>query len=59
MSGKTTRVTPKSKLIMFEYKQRFPQISVELISDIFNVHLTVVKKLFNEGEVIISSKMNK
>ncbi len=59
MSGKPTRMTPKTKLIIYEYKERYPQLSPEFISDVFNIKVELVNKLFNKGEIIIPSKMNK
>jgi hypothetical protein len=34
-------------------------MSPQFISDLFNVRLSLVEKLFNEGEIIVPSKMNK
>ena len=58
MSGKTIRMTLKVKLHIFEFKERYPQLSPEFISDILNVNLGLVKKLINEGEIEVPSKMN-
>jgi hypothetical protein len=52
-------MTPKTKLIIYEYKERYPQLSPEFISDVFNIKVELVNKLFNKGEIIIPSKMNK
>lgn len=58
MSGKSTKMTLKTKLLIFEYKEKFPQLSPEFISDLMNIHLRLVEKLFNEGTIDVPSKMN-
>ena len=59
MSGKATRLTTRDKLLIIEYRENNPELSLEFISDIFNVHLGQIKKLFNGSDLIIPSKMNK
>ena len=59
MSGKATRLTTRDKLLIIEYRKNNPELSLEFISDIFNVHLGQIKKLFNGSDLIIPSKMNK
>jgi hypothetical protein len=49
----------KTKLLIYECKERFPQLSADFISDSFNLDIAAVEKLFNEGEIDIPSKMNK
>ena len=58
MSGKSTRLTLKSKLIIYEYKERFPQLSLFFISDFFNIDIEKIEKMFNKGYLIIPSKIN-
>lgn len=58
MSGKTTKMTLKTKLLIYEYKEKFPSLSPEFISDLLNVNLRLIEKLFNEGEIELPSKMN-
>lgn len=58
MSGKAKRLTPRDKLLIIEYRENNPQLSLKFISDLFNVHLGQIKKLFNGGDLIIPSKMN-
>lgn len=53
------RLTIRSKLLIYEYKQMYPELSPEFISELFNVELSSVKKLFNDGEITVPSKMNK
>lgn len=63
MSGKstrlTTRLTTRDKLLIIEYREKHPDLSLEFISDLFNVQLASIKKLFNGDDLIISSKMNR
>lgn len=58
MSGKN-KITFKTKLLIYEYKERFPSLSPEEIANMFHVSLIKVKELFNKGEIIVPSKMNK
>jgi len=58
MSGKSTRLTTRDKLLIIEYREKNPEVTLPLISDIFNVHLAQIKKLFNGSDLIIPSKMN-
>jgi hypothetical protein len=58
MSGKSTKMTLRTKLLIYEYKERFPSVSPDVISDALNIHLKLIEKLFNEGEIIVPSKMN-
>ena len=59
MSGKATRLTTRDKLLIIEYREKYPEVILPLISDIFNVHLGQIKKLFNGSDLIIPSKMNR
>jgi hypothetical protein len=59
MSSNISRMTLKTKLMIYEYKERFSSLSPEFISDLLNINLKLVEKLFNEGELIMPSKMNK
>lgn len=58
MSGKSMKMTLKTKLLIFEYKEKFPSLSPEFISDLLNIHLKLVQKLFNKGTIEVPSKMN-
>lgn len=53
------RLSIKTKLLIYECKERFPQLSPEFLSDSLSLDIRAVKKLFNEGEIEIPSKMNK
>jgi hypothetical protein len=59
MSGKAIRLTTRDKLLIIQYRENNPQLSLEFISDLFNVHLGSIKKLFNGSDLIIPSKMNR
>lgn len=49
----------KTKLLIFEYKERFPQLSAEEISLTFFINLRSVERLFKQEYIIIPSKLNK
>jgi hypothetical protein len=53
------KLSLKTKLLIYEYKERFPQLSADFISDIFILDFEAVQLLFNEGEIEVPSKMNK
>ena len=49
----------KTKLLIFEYKEKFPQLSPNEISTLFNLNHGIVKQLFDKGYIIVQSKINK
>lgn len=53
------KLSLKTKLLIYEYKEKFPQLSADFLSDSLSLDIKAVEKLFNEGELEISSKMNK
>ena len=53
------KLSLKTKLLIYECKERFPQLSADFLSDSFSLDIRAVEKLFNEGEIYIHSKMNK
>lgn len=53
------RLSLKTKLLIYECKERFPQLSADFLSDSLSLDIGAVKKLFNDGEIEIPSKMNK
>jgi len=55
---KKTRMSLKTKLLIFEFKERYPTLMASDISELFNLNTLSVLKLFNKGEIIIPSKMN-
>lgn len=58
MSGKAIKLTTRDKLLIIEYREKNPEVTLPFISDLFNVHLGQIKKLFNGSDLIIPSKMN-
>lgn len=48
----------KTRLLIFEYKERFPTLSPSEVSQIFNLNIVDVERLFEKGEIIVPSKMN-
>lgn len=52
------KLSLKTKLLIYECKERFPQLSAEFIADSLNLSVKSVEKLFNEGEIVIPSKIN-
>lgn len=52
------KLSLKTKLLIFEYKERFPQMSAEFLSTNFGLDIKLVEKLFNEGEIEVPSKIN-
>lgn len=53
------KLSLKTKLLIYECKEKFPQLSADFISDSFSLDIKAVELLFNEGEIEIPSKMNK
>ena len=49
----------KTKLLIFEYKERFPALSAQDISRLFDLELQSVDRLFKKGEIIVPSSINK
>jgi hypothetical protein len=56
---KRPRLTLKTRLLIFEYKERYPMLSPNDISKLFHIEEDAVTNLFNEGELIVPSKFNK
>ena len=52
------KLSLKTKLLIYECKERFPQLSAEFIADSFDLNIKSVENLFNEGEIVIPSKIN-
>jgi hypothetical protein len=48
----------RTKLLIFEFKERYPSLMASDISELFNLNALSVLNLFNEGEIIVPSKMN-
>jgi hypothetical protein len=49
----------KTKLLIYEYKEKFPQMSPEEVCMAFCIEDKAVKRLFEQEFLIIPSKMNK
>jgi len=52
-------MTTKTKLLIFEYKERFPTLTALEISQMFHLNITNVEYLFKKGEIVVDSSMNK
>jgi hypothetical protein len=52
------RLSLKTKLLIYEHKEKYPSLSPEHIADLFNLQLLSVLKLFKEGELTVPSKLN-
>ena len=53
------KLSLKTKLLIYECKERFPQLSADFLSDSLSLDIRSVTKLFNDGEIEIPSKINK
>jgi hypothetical protein len=53
------KLSLKTKLLIYECKERFPQLSADFLSDSFSLDIKAVELLFNEGEIDVPSKMNR
>jgi hypothetical protein len=49
----------KTKLLIFEYKERYPTLTALEISQMFNLNITSVEYLFKKGEIVVESSMNR
>jgi hypothetical protein len=49
----------KTKLLIYEYKEKFPQMSPEEVCMAFCIEDKAVERLFEQEFLIIPSKMNK
>lgn len=58
MKKDKNRLTTKTRLLIYEYKERYPVLSAEDISDMFNLSKIYVEHMFKKGELIVPSKMN-
>lgn len=53
------KLTLKSKLLLYEFKERFPALSAEELIEIFSLDAKRVHQLFYEEYIIVPSKMNR
>jgi hypothetical protein len=51
-------LSTKTKLLIFEYKERFPTLTSIEVSEMFNLNINGVENLFKKGEIIVHSKIN-
>jgi len=58
MMANIRKLPIKTKLLIYEYKEKYPSLTAEYISDLFDLQLLAVLKLFKEGEIIVPSKIN-
>ena len=49
----------KTKLLIYEYKERYPMLSPIEIANLFCISEIDVVSLFIEGEIIVPSRINK
>ena len=52
------RIPLKTKILIYEFAERYPAITPHQVAEICNIQLEAVIKLFNDGEIIVPSKMN-
>ena len=57
--GNLKKLSLKTKLLIYEYKERYPMLTASDISEIFNLQLEAVLRLFKQGEINVPSKLNK
>jgi len=50
---------PKTQLLIFEYKERYPTLTALEISQMFDLNIGSVDRLFKKGEIIVPSSMNR
>jgi hypothetical protein len=52
-------LSQKTKLLIYEYKERYPMLSHLELAKLFQIDDISVLNLFAEGEIIVPSKLNK
>ena len=52
-------MTIKTQLLIFEYKERYPTLTALEISQMFDLNINSVDRLFKKGEIIVHSSMNR
>ena len=53
------RINQKTRLLICEYKEKFPQMSPEEICMAFATEIKSVERLFKDEFLVIPSKMNR
>jgi hypothetical protein len=56
---KRPRISLKTKLLIIEYKERYPSLSPNDVAELFSIEYSPVLNLFIDGEIIVPSKINK
>lgn len=55
---KKSFLNTKTKLLVYEYKERYPILSAEDISNLFCIPMEAVKEIFAEEFLTVPSKLN-
>lgn len=55
---KIKRLSLKTKLLIYEYKERFPAITAQHVSELFGIDEEAAIRLFKQGEITVPSRMN-
>lgn len=55
---KRSKLSIKTKLLIYEYKERFPEMSAHELSMAFYLPYDSVQNLFDQEHIIVPSKMN-
>jgi hypothetical protein len=55
---KIKRLSLNTKLLIYEYKERFPAITAQHVSELFGIDEEVAIRLFKQGEITVPSRMN-
>jgi len=52
-------LSTKTKLLIFEFKEKFSQLSPEELSELLDINIDTIKRLFEKQFIVVPSKMNK
>lgn len=52
------RFTLKTKLLICEFKEKYPKVSDELTSEILQIDINYIKKFLSNEYLVVPSKMN-
>lgn len=55
---KIKKLSLKTKLLIYEYKERFPAITAQHVSELFGIDEEAAIRLFKQGEITVPSRMN-
>jgi len=58
MTYPSKRLTLQTKLLICEFKEKYPSVPDELISEILQLEIPSLKKFFNDEYIVVPSKMN-